>query len=138
MAGAKTKVNDASVAKFIDGVKDEQVRDDCKTIIALMEAATKDKARMWGSAIVGFGLKKVVYAGGREADWMAIGFSPRKQNIALYGLGISKQEALLAKLGRHDHGKGCLYIKQLSDVHVPTLKRLIAESVKPAPKAKRA
>jgi hypothetical protein len=129
MAELKTKVNDASVAKFIKGVKDEQVRDDCNAIIALMEAATKDKARMWGSAIVGFGLKKVVYANGKENDWMAIGFSPRKGNIALYGLGISKQEDLLAKLGKHDRGKGCLYIKTLSEVHVPTLKKLIAASV---------
>ena len=91
MAEPKTKLNDASVAKFIESVKDEQVRDDCNAIIALMEAATKDKARMWGSAIVGFGLKKVVYASGKETDWMAIGFSPRKGNIALYGLGIAKQ-----------------------------------------------
>ena len=122
MAELKTKSNDASVAKFINGVKDEEVRDDCNAIIALMEAATKDKARMWGSAIVGFGTKKVAYAGGREADWMAIGFSPRKGTIVLYGLGISKQDDLLAKLGKHDHGKGCLYIKRLSDVHLPTLK----------------
>ncbi len=136
MAEPKTKLNDASVAKFIKGVKDEQVRADCNALIALMEAATKDKARMWGSAIVGFGLKKIVYAGGREADWMAIGFSPRKGTIALYGLGIAKQEALLAKLGKHDHGKGCLYIKQLSDIDLPTLKKLIAASVKGSGKAK--
>ena len=130
MAELKTKVNDASVAKFLKTVKDADTRADCEALVAVMEAATKDKAKMWGSAIVGFGTKTVVYAGGREADWMAIGFSPRKGKIALYGLGISKQEALLAKLGKHDQGKGCLYIKQLSDVHVPTLKKMIAASVK--------
>jgi hypothetical protein len=117
-------------------VTDKHVRDDCNAIIALMEAATKDKAKMWGSAIVGFGLKKVVYASGKELDWMLIGFSPRKGTIALYGLGISKQEALLKKLGKHDHGKGCLYIKQLSDIDLPTLKKLIAVSVKGSGKAK--
>ena len=63
---------------------------------------------------------------------MAIGFSPRKGTIALYGLGISTQQDLLAKLGKHDHGKGCLYIGQLSDVHTPTLKKLIAVSLKPS------
>ncbi|HEV8409381.1 MAG TPA: DUF1801 domain-containing protein [Gemmatimonadaceae bacterium] len=136
MAEPKTKVNDASVAKFIESVKDAETRADCEALVELMEAATKDKAKMWGSAIVGFGVKKVVYAGGREADWMAIGFSPRKGTLALYGLGISNQEALLKKLGKHDHGKGCLYIKQLSDVDLPTLKKLVAASVKGSGKAK--
>jgi len=130
MAELKTKVNDASVAKFLKTVKDADTRADCEALVTIMESATKDKAKMWGSAIVGFGLKKVVYASGKEIDWMAIGFSPRKGSLALYGLGISKQGALLKKLGKHDHGKGCLYIKQLSDVDLPTLKKLIAVSVK--------
>ncbi len=136
MAELKTKLNDASVTKFLKTVKDAETRADCESLVSIMEAATKDKAKMWGSAIVGFGTKTVVYAGGREADWMAIGFSPRKGTLALYGLGISKQEALLKKLGKHDHGKGCLYIKKLSDVDLPTLKKLVAVSVKGSAKAK--
>lgn len=130
MAELKTKVNNASVAKFVAAVKDKQVREDCAEIVAIMEAATKSKGKMWGSAIVGFGEKEVLYAGGRTAAWMQIGFSPRKQNIALYGLGITKHADLLAKLGKHDTGKGCLYIKQLADVHLPTFKKLVKESVK--------
>jgi hypothetical protein len=130
MAELKTKVNDASVEKFIAAIKDADERADCNTIIGIMEAATKSKAKMWGTAIVGFGEKEVQYAGGKTATWLQIGFSPRKGKLALYGLGISLQGDLLEKLGKHGTGKGCLYINKLEDVHMPTLKKLVKESVK--------
>lgn len=126
----KTKVNTASVAAFVAKVKDPDERADCNTIIEIMEAATKSKGKMWGAAIVGFGEKEVLYAGGKTAQWLQIGFSPRKGKLALYGLRISLHADLLAKLGKHDTGKGCLYIKSLEDVHLPTLKKLVKASVK--------
>lgn len=49
----KTKVNTASVDDFIDAQPSEQVRDDCRTLVALMEQATGAPAEMWGSSIVG-------------------------------------------------------------------------------------
>ena len=86
---------------------------------------------MWGSNIVGFGSYHYVYASGREGDWPLTAFSPRKQNITLYIVaGFEQYEGLLAKLGRHSCGKSCLYIKRLSDVHVPTLKKLVTASVR--------
>ena len=96
-----------------------------------MEAATGSKPVMWGANIVGFGTKKYKYASGQEVDWPLIGFSPRKQNLVLYVMsGEDSHADLLAKLGKHSVGKGCLYIKRLSDVDLPTLKRLINASVK--------
>jgi hypothetical protein len=131
MAELKTKKTGASVAKFLGAITDAQVRGDCQAITKMMEAATKSKAEMWGSSIVGFGWRKLVYPSGRELDWMVIGFSPRKQHITLYVLGgLEKQDELLAKLGAHACAKGCLYIKRLSDVHVATLKKLIQVSAK--------
>lgn len=131
MADLKTKPTDASVAKFFAGIKNAEVRADCVAIAALMEAVTKSKPKMWGSAIIGFGTRTIVYSGGREADWMIMGFSPRKKELALYGLGLSgPNEALLEKLGTHARGKGCLYIKRLDDVHLPTLKKIMSASVK--------
>src|ERR1700674_3541363 len=127
MAEPKTKVNDASVADFISAIPDAQVREDCRTITGMMQDATKAKPKMWGPSIVGFGQYRLVYAGGREADWMLIGFSPRKQNIVLYG--VQQHDELMAQLGTHSCGKGCLYIKRLSDVHLPTLKKLVRLSV---------
>jgi hypothetical protein len=62
---------------------------------------------------------------------MATGFSPRKQNITLYiGSSFPEHDELLAQLGTHSCGKGCLYIKKLSDVHLPTLKKLVSASVR--------
>ena len=137
MAEPKTKVNAASVAAFIDKLPDAQVREDCKTLVELMEAATKAKGEMWGSGIVGFGRRMIDYAGGRQGEWMMIGFAPRKQTLALYLSlgGFEAHEALLSKLGPHTHGKGCLYLKRLSDVDLPTLKKLLQASVKQKVKA---
>ncbi len=131
MAELKTKRNDASVDDFLNAIKDEQVRKDCWTITDIMQKATKAKPQMWGSSIVGFGSYHYKYASGREIDWMLIGFSPRKQNITLYILsGFEGQDELMAQLGKHSCGKGCVYIKRLSDVHLPALKKLINGSVK--------
>jgi len=136
MAELKTKRNDASVGDFLDAIKDEQVREDCLVIGEIMQKATKAKPQMWGPSIVGFGSRRYKYASGREIDWMLIAFSPRKQNITLYiSSGFDGYDELMAKLGKHSCGKGCLYIKRLSDVHLPTLKKLIKGSVEHALKA---
>jgi hypothetical protein len=100
-----------------------------------MQAASGQPPRLWGSSIVGFGSHHYVYDSGREGDWFLTGFAPRKANITLYVLnGFPGQDELLEKLGKHKVGKGCLYINKLEDVHLPTLKRLIAGSVKQARK----
>lgn len=131
MADPKTKKTGKSAADFFASIKDEQVRDDCKTISEIMQTAAKEKPAMWGSSIVGFGHHRSIYASGKESNWMLIAFSPRKQNIVLYlMIGYNRQEHLLAKLGKHTTGKGCLYIKRLSDIHLPTLKKLVAAAVK--------
>lgn len=130
MAELKTKVNDASVAAFLAAIPDAQVREDSRTIVGIMEAATKAKGRMWGTNIVGFGEYRYVYASGREGDWMLIGFAPRKQQITIYIMdGLARYEELLAKLGKHACKGSCLHIKRLSDVHLPTLKKLVRASV---------
>ena len=86
---------------------------------------------MWGPSIVGFGTFSYKYASGHEGDWPIAAFSPRKQDLTLYlTIGFEKYEELLGQLGKHRKSKACLYIKRLSDVHVPTLKKLIKLSVK--------
>ena len=64
-----------------------------------------------------------------KAEWMLTAFSPRKQNITLYLGHLDQQRDLLDQLGTHSCGKGCLYIKRLSDVHLPTLRKLVTSSV---------
>ena len=130
MAELKTKVSDASVNDFLNSIPNEQVRNDCQTIIQIMQQASKSPAKMWGSSIIGFGSYHYQYASGREADWMRIGFSPRKQNMVLYiASGFAQYEDLLNQLGKYSVGKSCLYIKKLVEVDLPILERLIQGSV---------
>lgn len=133
MSELKTQVNDASVTKFVESVEDEQKRQDARVLLDLLQKATKQAPKMWGDSIVGFGSYHYVGRSGREGDWFVAGFSPRKQNLTLYMLGGWEQEPeLLAQLGKHSLGKGCLYIKRLDDVKVPALKKLIAAGLKRA------
>ena len=129
MAELKTKKTEQSVEEFLNAIADEQTRQDCFNIVKLMQKATKAKPKMWGPSIVGFGDYHYKYESGRENDWFLVGFSPRKQNVALYGLGITRQPELVQKLGKYKTGKSCLYIKRLADVDQKVLKDLIELSI---------
>src|ERR1051325_3189764 len=131
MAEMKTKPTDQSVAEVLNDVSDEERRAVCFQVAKMMEEITGDKPKMWGPSIVGFGTYHYKYASGREGDWLVIGFSPAKKERNLYlMMGFEKHQDLMEQLGKHSTGKSCLYIKRLSDVHVPTLKKLIKASVK--------
>ena len=131
MAELKTKKNQLSVEAFLQDIPDKQKSKDAAVIASLMEKATKTKAKMWGSSIIGFGDRHLKYESGRELDWFIIGFSPRKQNIALYITGtVKNQQELLGKLGKHKIGKGCLYINKLSEVDIKVLEEIIKVGVK--------
>ena len=126
MAELKTKNTELSVEAFIKKVPEPQKQKDAFTIVGLMEKATKAKAKMWGTAIIGFGDRHLKYESGRELDWFVMGFSPRKQNLTLYISGaVEKQQALLKKLGKHKTGKGCLYINKLEEIDIAVLKEII-------------
>lgn len=129
-AELKTKINDASVEKFLNGVTDEQQREDAFRVLELMREVTGEEAKMWGTAIIGFGRHHLKYASGRELDSALVAFSPRKANLTLYITdGFDKYDEYMAKLGKHKTGKSCLYIKHLSDIDEDVLKDLIAASV---------
>ena len=130
MAENKTQPTGTSVAAFVSAIADETRRADAKALVKLMQGATGEKAKMWGTAIIGFGSYHYTYDSGREGDMPLVGFSPRKAATVLYlKLGAGGSEALLAKLGKHTTGKGCLYIKKLADVDLKVLESLIAKSV---------
>lgn len=130
MAELKTKKNAASVEDFLASVDDPQRRADAIAVDALMREVTGEPPVMWGSAIVGYGHSLVRYADGATLDWMAVGFSPRKAALALYLMaGFDGTADLLAKLGKHSTGKGCLYVKSLAKVDMAVLRALVERSV---------
>ncbi|MGD8622390.1 MAG: DUF1801 domain-containing protein [Anaerolineales bacterium] len=130
MSELKTQKNDARVEDFLEGVENEQKRDDSKRIVELMHDVTGEDPAMWGESIVGFGEYTYRYASGREGEWMLVGFSPRKQNLTVYIMsGFEEYEDLLRRLGKHKTGKSCLYINKLDDVDIEVLEELVAKSV---------
>ena len=130
MAELKTKKTELSVNDFLNAIPDVQKQEDAFTILKIMEKATKAKAKMWGTAIIGFGDRRLKYESGRELDWFVMGFSPRKQNFALYVSGaVEKQQSLLKNLGKHKTGKGCLYLNNLAEIDLAVLKQIISKGV---------
>lgn len=130
MAELKTKQNEISVADFLNNIPDEKKRQDCLALQELMQQVTGMEPKMWGDSIVGFGTYHYKYASGREGEWFLTGFSPRKQNLTLYIMaGFDQYDELLERLGKHKTGKSCLYVKQLADIDIVTLRELVQQSV---------
>jgi len=131
MVALKTKSTEKSVERFLSRIADDQQRDDSLKLLAIMRQITKAEPKLWAGSIVGFGTYLCRSASGRECDWFQTGFSPRKQNLSIYIMsGCERHKELLEKLGKHRIGMCCLYIKRLADIHLPTLKKLIRDSVK--------
>ncbi len=127
----KTKETSADAKEFINALKDEQQRKDALVILKMMQKASGEKPKMWGSSLVGFG--NLLYTSpntGRQVEWFRIGFSPRKGYLSLYSLNLAAHTAALKKLGKHTTGKGCLYIKRLEDVDLTVLEKMMAAAMK--------
>jgi hypothetical protein len=138
MAEPKTRPTDQPASEFIDGLPEETTRQDCRAILKLMHEVSQAQPIMWGTSIVGFGKYPLPSSNGKTMEWPLIGFSPRKQALTLYLSlgGLTQPELFLAKLGKHTLGKGCLYIKRLSDVDLSTLSELVKASYDYAVKTK--
>ena len=126
MAENKTQPTDADVESFLATVEDRQRREDTRAVIELMSRVTGEPPVLWGTAIVGFGSQHYVGKSGREGDWMIVGVSPRKAAVTIYGVyNDYAPDPLFGELGPHTTGKGCLYVKRLSDVDPAVLETLI-------------
>ena len=121
----KTQQTASGPEAYFAKIADSARRADCESLATMMTKATGEPAKMWGAGIVGFGSYHYQYESGREGDMCKLGFSSRSDAIALYGLGIEDNAALVAKLGKTKTGKGCLYIKKLADVDAKVLAHLL-------------
>jgi|SRR5690606_22427840 len=132
MAEIKTKATDADVHEFINTFADtEQKRKDSIELLRLMQDLTGYEPKLWGPSIIGFG--QYHYKSDRsrqEGDWPLVGFSPRKTAISLYIYsGAQGQDELLKELGKYKMGKGCIYVKKLSDINQDILKKLMKSTI---------
>jgi hypothetical protein len=131
MTDLKTKPTNKSVEQFLKKVENPTKREDSFRILELMKEITQEEPVMWGDSIVGFGSYRYKYASGREGDWPLVGFSPRKQNLAIYIMsGFDSYNEILKNLGKFKTGKSCLYVNKLKDVNMQSLTELVSESVK--------
>ncbi|MGW4292709.1 DUF1801 domain-containing protein [Micromonospora chersina] len=135
MATSKQPVTvptDASVDDFLAAVPDDRRRADAERLCALLREVTGEPPVMWGPSIVGFGTYRYTYGSGRTGDWPLVGFSPRKQQLVVYLVGGYEERypSVLARLGPHKTGKGCLYLKRLDDVDESALRELIDRTVR--------
>lgn len=129
MSDLKTRPTSKSVDSFLDSVDNDRRRADSLTLLELMTRVTGEEPVLWGDSIVGFGSYHYKYDSGREGDWFVTGFSPRKANLVVYVMaGFSRYDELLGRLGKHKHGKSCLYINKLDDVDLEVLDELVRES----------
>jgi hypothetical protein len=129
----KTVATDGDVGAFLDGVADEQRRRDARLLVDVMREVTGQPAVLWGRAIIGFGSRHYRYASGREGDTVAVGFSPRKAQTVLYLTGaLAEYGDLLARLGEHKTGGGCLYLKRVDRADAAALRDIIARSYRAA------
>ena len=127
----KTQRTKAGVSAFISKIKNPKRRAECEALVRLMEAASGEKAAMWGTSIVGFGTYHYRGRSGREGDWFITGFSPRVQALTIYVMpGVESFPALMRSLGKYTTGKSCIYVKKLEDIDLPTLKKLVQASFK--------
>jgi len=129
---AAMRRTEASVAGFLAAVPDEQRRQDARRLCAMMREITGEPPAMWGTSIIGFGAYHYRYASGHEGDAPLAGFSPRRQHLAIYLVGGfgNRYQSVLARLGPHKTGKGCLYVRRLDDVDHDALRELIDRSAR--------
>ena len=131
MTQNKTQKTNENVRLFLSSVAEEQKREDSYTLLNLMREITQVEPHLWGTSIVGFGEYHYRYKTGREGDWFLTGFAPRKQALSLYLMCDLSHDGLdFTCLGKYKLGKGCLYIKRLSDINLVVLKKIIQDSIR--------
>lgn len=114
---------------FISSIENDRRREDSIVLLALMEEESGYKPYLTAN-MIGFGTYHYKYESGREGDFFVVGFSPRKQNLAIYIMpGFSSYKSILDRLGKHKVGKSCLYINKLADVELKVLRKLVKKSV---------
>lgn len=115
------------MSAFLGTVTDARRREDAEAALDLMREVTGAYPVMWGSSMIGFGRQPYTTADGKQHEWFAVGLSPRKASLTLYGLTYyDSNRDLLERLGPHTTGKGCVYVKRFADLDDSVLRELVA------------
>ncbi|MCG7520108.1 DUF1801 domain-containing protein [Ruegeria sp. Ofav3-42] len=127
----KTVPTGQSVESFISAVQPANKAEDAQVLDTLFRKTTGFEPVMWGTSIVGYGRYHYRYKTGREGDFLATGFSPRKTALSIYIMpGYADFGDILSQLGKHKLGKSCLYVNKLADIDIDVLSELIRAGLK--------
>lgn len=130
MTENKTKPTNASVDEYIASRANEEQKADCKRLMAMFRKLTKQRPKMWGPSIIGYGVYRYTYESGRAGEMPLAAFAIRGRQLVVYlDCEGTEQGALLARLGKHKMGKCCLYFKCLGDLDTFVLEQLVRESI---------
>lgn len=136
--GAKdivTHATEVDPAQYVAGLDARRSREGAE-LLEMFGAATGERATMWGPSMIGYGEVHYRYASGREGDTFQLGFSPRKADLALYGLqGFPRSEELLERMGKHRRGAGCVWVRKLEDIDTAVLRELVGHAWDSGPAA---
>lgn len=131
MAENKTQATAASVQDFLEAVEHPTRRADALALDQIFREVTGFKPLMWGPSIIGYGQYHYIYETGRQGDFLATGFSPRKANLSIYIMpGYGNFSEIMARLGKHKTGRSCLYVNKLADIDLDVLEELIRAGLK--------
>ncbi|MDN5688036.1 MAG: DUF1801 domain-containing protein [Brachybacterium sp.] len=132
-ADLKTHATAVDPADYVAGLEARRSREG-HVLLELFGRATGAPATMWGPSMIGYGQTHYVYASGREGDTFHVGFSPRKADLALYGLvNLPRSDELLERMGTHRRGAGCVWVKKLEDIDLDALTELVAHAWRTEP-----
>ena len=123
----KTVATQDSVTDYLATLDDSQQRDS-QLLVGMMERVSGKPPVLWGK-IIGFGKYHYKSKSGIEADWPLIGFAPRKGKLSLYlTYDAAEFTDVLERVGKHEVGKGCIYLKNLDHADLGALEQLIASA----------
>lgn len=126
MSANKTVGTDASVSDFLNAIEHPVRREDGLRLNEMFQRITGWQPKMWGPSIIGYGEYHYKYDSGREGDFLATGFSPRKANQSIYIMpGYQDYDHIVSRLGKHKLGKSCLYVTKLADINEAVLEELV-------------
>lgn len=126
----KTSRDKTSYAQYLKSLTSEEKKQ-AKFLCEVFEKATGVKPKVWGENIVGFGEYTYYRSNGAQGDFLATGFAIRKSGPMLYVMpGYTDHSELIEKAGLKQKGKSCLSAKDLNEVHIPSLKKLIKTGIK--------
>jgi len=114
------------VGEFVAAVRPAKRQRDAVAMIELMREVTGREPELWGT-IIGFGSCRYRSPAGTEGDAPIAAFSPRRESTTVYTLRTDAHGERLKRLGSHDTGVSCLYIKDLDDVDAAVLREIVAE-----------